>query len=128
MRHDTIGFLAGGSVIPWRFRWGGQDTTLTPTGRLHSNSADALRLSAVAGLGVAQILDVVVRDDVSRRKLEIVLRDQEPAPRTIYAVYTRDKASLPKVRVFLEFLASALKAGSAHKGLGKKSSRHHPTG
>jgi LysR family transcriptional regulator, regulator for bpeEF and oprC len=108
-RHDTIAFFAGGSVIPWRFRSGGQDTTLTPTGRLHSNSTDALRLSAIAGLGLAQVLDVVVRDDVSRGKLEIVLPDYEPAPRTIYAVYTRDKASLPKVRVFLEFLAEALK-------------------
>jgi LysR family transcriptional regulator for bpeEF and oprC len=83
-RHDTIAFFAGGSVIPWRFR-------------------------SIAGLGLAQILDVVVRDDVSRGKLEIVLPDYEPAPRTIYAVYTRDKASLPKVRVFLEFLAETLK-------------------
>jgi len=108
-RHDTIGFLAGGSVIPWRFRAGGQDTTLTPAGRLDSNSTDALRLSAIAGLGLAQILDVQVRDDVSRGKLEIVLPDYEPPPRTVYAVYTRGKASLAKVRVFLEFLTDALK-------------------
>jgi DNA-binding transcriptional LysR family regulator len=54
--------------------------TLTPTGRLHSNSTDALRFSAIAGLGLAQLLDVQVRDDVSRGKLEIVLPTgmQEP--------------------------------------------------
>jgi DNA-binding transcriptional LysR family regulator len=108
-RHDTIAFLAGGSAIPWRFRANGRDTTLTPTGRLHSNSADALRLSALAGLGLAQILDVVVRDDIAQRKLEVVLPDHEPAPRAVYAVYTRDKSSLPKVRVFLELLAEALR-------------------
>ena len=59
--------------------------------------------------GLAQILDVQVRDDVSRGKLEIVLKDYDPPPRTVYAVYTRGKAALAKVRVFLEFLASALR-------------------
>jgi DNA-binding transcriptional LysR family regulator len=122
-RHDAIGFLAGGSVIPWRFRSGGQETTLTPAGRLHSNSTDALRLSAIEGMGLAQILDVQIRDDVSCGKLEIVLPDYEPPPRTVYAVYTRDKASLPKVRVFLEFLAEALKTPEP---VTKRSSRPKP--
>jgi DNA-binding transcriptional LysR family regulator len=108
-RHDTIGFVGAGGVIPWRFRSGGQDTALAPTGRLHSNSTDALLASAIAGLGLAQMLEVVVRDDVSRGKLEVVLPDYEPPPRTIYAVYTRDNAALPKVRVFLDFLAEAVK-------------------
>jgi DNA-binding transcriptional LysR family regulator len=112
-RHDTIGFLAGGAPLPWRFRSAGQDATFAPGGRLHSNSTDAIRFAALSGLGLAQILEVFVRDDLARGKLEVVLRDQQPPPRTIHALYSRDKAVLPKVRVFLEFLRAALQASSA---------------
>jgi DNA-binding transcriptional LysR family regulator len=114
-RHDTIGFLAGGSSLPWRFSAGGQDTTYTPTGRLHSNSTDAIRAAALSGLGIAQVLEVLVRDELASGELEVVLRDREPPPRAIYALFTRDKATLPKVRVFLALLGEALEASAAKK-------------
>jgi hypothetical protein len=40
-----------------------------------------------------------VRDDVARGSLEVVLREYERRVIPIHALYTRDKASLPKVRV-----------------------------
>jgi DNA-binding transcriptional LysR family regulator len=114
-RHETIGFLAGGAPLPWRFRSAGKDATFAPGGRLHSNSADALRFAAISGMGLAQLLEVFVRDDLARGRLEVVLRDHQPPPRLIHALYTRDKATLPKVRVFLEFLRAALQATRATK-------------
>jgi LysR family transcriptional regulator for bpeEF and oprC len=108
--HDTIGFLAGGTPIPWRLRAAGDDVTFTPTGRLQSNSSDAITTAAISGLGVAQLLEVVVRDELARGQLELVLKDHQPVPRPVYALSTRDKTASPKVRVFVDFLSDALKA------------------
>ena len=45
-RHSLIAFLAGGAVIPWRFR---NEREHLPVGRLHTNSADAAREAALGG-------------------------------------------------------------------------------
>jgi LysR family transcriptional regulator, regulator for bpeEF and oprC len=70
---------------------------MTPAGRLHTNSADVLRHAAVSGLGLAQVLELYVREELERGSLEAVLPEYEPAMRTIYALYAREKASLPRV-------------------------------
>ena len=111
--HDTLGFFAGGAALPWHFRGGTEALSFTPNGRLNSNSTDAIRDAALAGLGLAQMLEVVVRDEIARGKLEVVLPEFESRPRLIYALFTRDKAALPKVRVFLQFLTERLRTVGA---------------
>lgn len=107
-QHETIGFLGGGLPVPYRFRGDKQDVVFSPSSRLHSNSVDAIRNAAVAGLGLAQLIGVHVRDDIAAGRLEIVLEDHEAPPRPVHALYAREKAALPKVRVCLEFLAECL--------------------
>jgi DNA-binding transcriptional LysR family regulator len=115
-RHDLLGFLAGPSPLPWRFRTAAHEYTLPLTGRLHTNGTDALVHSVVSGLGVAQTLELHVRDELARGRLEIILGDHEPPPRPVYALFARDKATLPKVRAFLEFLEEELRAVSSRVG------------
>ena len=102
-RHETIGFLAGGLPIPWPFRGGEQGISIPTNSRLNSNSIDAIRNATVGGLGLAQLLDVHVRDDVAEGRLEVVLADYESPPQSVHTLYAREKAALPKVRVCLEF-------------------------
>ncbi|HEY6037167.1 MAG TPA: LysR family transcriptional regulator, partial [Kofleriaceae bacterium] len=45
--HSTLCFLAGNVALPWRFK---HDRELVLQGRLHTNSSDAQRAAAVAGL------------------------------------------------------------------------------
>lgn len=110
-RHETIGFLGGGLPVPYRFRDDKQPILFSPTSRLHSNSVDTIRNAAIAGLGIAQMTGVQVREDIAAGRLEIVLEDHEAPPRAVYALYTREKAALPKVRVCLEFLGDCLRTG-----------------
>ncbi|APR79204.1 Transcriptional regulator, LysR family protein [Minicystis rosea] len=107
--HDTLGFLAGPTPIPWRFRTRGRDTTFVPTGRLQTNSLDARREAILAGFGLAQLFEPDVRGDLADGSLEIVLSDHELPARALHALYTRDKANLPKVRVFLDFVAQCMR-------------------
>jgi DNA-binding transcriptional LysR family regulator len=107
--HDTLGFLAGPSPLSWHFRSHGRDVAFAPSGRLHTSSPDAIRHAALAGHGLAQLLEVHVREEIERGSLEVVLRDHGQRELPIHALYTRDKADLPKVRAFLDFLTECLK-------------------
>lgn len=81
-----------------------------PRGRLRVDAPTALLEAAVQGFGLAAFLEVHASDAIRARKLEVVLPDHEMPGRPIHALYTRDKARLPKVRVFLSFLEEILRA------------------
>jgi len=102
--HDLLGFLTSSGVLPWRFRTKDGEMSFTPAGRLLSNDRDALVEATLKGFGLSAFLALHVSDAIRERRLEVVLADHEMPGRPIYALYTRDKARLPKVRVFLSFL------------------------
>lgn len=108
--HAVIGFLGGDGVLPWQFR---ADRNLALRGRLHTNSADAHRHAALAGLGLVRVFAFHVIDDLARGRLEAVLVEHEAPPRPVYALYPRQRAAVPKVRVFLEWAQDLLAAGTA---------------
>lgn len=109
-RHQTLGFLVGPRPIPWRFRVGGRDISFVPTGRLHTNSVDAILRAAVNGFGVAQALVGHVGPEIASGQLEVILQEHERPALDIHALYTREKANLPKVRAFLDFMQRELRA------------------
>lgn len=115
-RHEMLGFLAGSTLLPWRFRSGGRDVTLVPTGRLHTNSVDALLEATLGGFGITHCLVGHVERELASGQLEVVLHDHERPALDIHALYTRDKASLPKVRAFLDFMARELQPRRRRRG------------
>ena len=115
-KHHTLAFLTGGQPFVWRFGGSGRDSRFLPTGRLLTDSVDALRLAALAGQGIACMLEPLVRDDIARGDLEVVLRDHEQEPITVHALYPKPRATLPNVRVFLDFLEQCLrKSACTHR-------------
>ena len=103
--HRAIAFLSGGVALPWRVRRGGGEESIPLTGRFHTNSAETMRRAALAGLGIVQVMEPHVAEELRSGALEILLPEHEPEPRTIYALYAQDKFALPKVRVFLDYIA-----------------------
>jgi DNA-binding transcriptional LysR family regulator len=112
-KHATLGFVASGQPIVWRFGGGDPGSRFVPTGRLQTNSIDALRLAVLAGQGLASLLELHVRDDIVRGALEVVLGDHPQAPITIHALYSKQGATLPKVRAFLTFLEECVRKSVA---------------
>lgn len=76
--------------------------------RLCSNNGDALRVAAVAGLGIALVPAFLMRDDVSKGRLLPVLDGFEPKPLNLYAIYPPTRFLAAKVRLFIDFLAERL--------------------
>ncbi|MCA8099332.1 LysR family transcriptional regulator [Burkholderia contaminans] len=65
----------------------------------------ALRAAAVAGVGIVQLPTMMVRDEVARGELVIVLPDWAPRREIVHAVFASRRGLLPAVRALLDFLA-----------------------
>jgi DNA-binding transcriptional LysR family regulator len=102
--------LVLGDTWSWSFDTPGQPTTIRVTGRLRSNSGDLLRHAALDGLGLLRTSQSRIHDDLAGGRLVRVLPSHEfSGDAAIWAVYPGPKHVLPKLRVFLDYLADSFK-------------------
>lgn len=72
-----------------------------------ANSADALYHAALAGLGIARLPVYLIAQDIAEGRLINLLPNTIDSASNIYAVYMMKRDTSPKIRGFLDFLASA---------------------
>jgi len=78
-------------------------------GRFTTNSPDAVREAALAGMGIAVVPIWLVDEYLDRGDLKIILSGYKPVPIAIHAAYP-DRHYVPsKVRYFIEHIRSTLK-------------------
>ncbi|QXP86971.1 LysR family transcriptional regulator [Methylococcus capsulatus] len=97
------------SSLPPRDQWqfvsqDGKSTVIKVSGTLEANSADALRMAAISGLGLVLLPTYMVGQDIRKGRLQAVLTDYVPAAADIHAVYPHRKHLSAKVRTFVDFL------------------------
>lgn len=76
--------------------------------RLRLDSGEALRDAAVAGLGIAYLLDFLVADDLAEGRLATVLPQLPLGEVEIIALYPSRRLLEPRVRRFIDLLAVEL--------------------
>lgn len=109
-RHDAVLFRlpSTGRDRPWQFSQRGQAVTLHPRSQVRLNDGEAIVQAALLGLGVAQLPDHIVGDELRAGRLVELLPSLRPAPMPISAVYPSQRLLPPRVRVVLEaFMALA---------------------
>jgi DNA-binding transcriptional LysR family regulator len=84
--------------------------------RLTVNTAEAAIDAAVAGVGLARVLSYQAAVALARGELTIVLRDFEPAPRSISLVFAGRRLVPQKLRAFLDFATPRLRAALPQPG------------
>jgi DNA-binding transcriptional LysR family regulator len=104
-RHNCL----SNSSLPPRDQWQfgnteGKSVVIKVTGTLEANSADALRMAAISGLGLVLLPTYMVGQDIRKGRLQAVLTEYVPAPLDIHAVYPHRKHLSAKVRTFVDFL------------------------
>lgn len=104
----------------WELTRGSETVRVAITTRLEANSSLALRAAALAGAGLARVPEFAVADDIAAGLLEPVLADWKFSDLGIYAVMAKRLYLPAKVRVFLDYLASAWENTPGW--------RHRPTG
>jgi DNA-binding transcriptional LysR family regulator len=92
----------------WLFREDGEEMTLRVHGDFEATTGDAVRMAALAGLGLVQLPSYMVREDLAAGRLVAVLEAYAPPPAPLYAVYAHRDLSAT-VREFVELLAAHFK-------------------
>lgn len=83
-------------------------TSSSIEGRFDADNGEAMRVAALNGLGIAQILEIAVRDDLAARRLEVVLPDQALACVPVHAIHAFGKNMPTRARVFVDFVTAQL--------------------
>lgn len=73
---------------------------------MRSNSASMKYQTTVAGMGLAFLPEWLIQDDLTTRRLEVLMSDYSFPACSLYAVYTSRRYLSPKVSTFVDFLAT----------------------
>lgn len=116
--HDAVGFSQTGARPRWSFQRAGEAAGEAAAERdvgrprmsLVTNTSDVAVAAAAAGCGLVRVLSYQVAAEVAAGRLKIVLRDLEPPPIPVHIVYPAGRRTAAKVRAFVDFAASRLRA------------------
>lgn len=93
----------------WRFAGPDGPERIDVKGRLRANSASAARRFALKDAGILLSPEYVVADDLEAGRLMPVLKPFWPESLGLFAVYLENRHLSTKVRVFVDFMRSALR-------------------
>lgn len=104
----ALTFAQPGPRLDWTWRRGGTEGKVRIAPRLISTSAEALRLSALSGLGLSWLPTFICGADIRSGGLVPVLTDWDWGRLGIYALYPHRRFVPIRLRLFLDFLAHEL--------------------
>lgn len=104
--HAGLSHLGMGPA-EWRFVVDGKPETVRVQSRLSAGNGEALRILALAGLGLVYLPTFFVGDDIRSGALVPVLEQYVPQDSALYGVYPHGRHLSAKVRAFLDFLSAS---------------------
>jgi LysR family transcriptional regulator, regulator for bpeEF and oprC len=109
-RHERLAFIfpQTGRTFPWHFMVDGKDVQVAPAERLAFNDAGAMIAAAEAGGGVVFLQDYILAKSMTEGRLVEVLCDFSADGGPVSAVWLPTKQLSPKIRAFVDTLASGL--------------------
>jgi LysR family transcriptional regulator for bpeEF and oprC len=93
-----------GKDRPWLFRQRGNPVQLHPTSRVRIDDGEGLVQAALLGMGLAQVPDYFVREELARGDLIEVLASSRPAPNPVSLVYPGARLVPQRVRALVDAL------------------------
>jgi len=108
---DHAGLQLGNAppASAWTFRQGSHEVRVQPRSSLLCNHAAAIRLAALAHLGVAVLPDVLIDEDIRQGALVRLLPRWTLPAQPIHALFPSNRHIPAKVRLLVDHLASVLK-------------------
>jgi len=110
VRHNCLIYHDEVSHDEWVFKGAGSEIAVHVKGDLHANQGNALRVAAVAGLGIVRLPNYLLQEDVRARRLKEILTEYRSPPRAVYARHHQRRHVPAKVRTFIDFLAERFAA------------------
>ena len=106
--HDCLVFTLLATQNEWHFRSLKGAEKIRVDGRFSSNSPDAIREAALAGMGIAVVPLWLIQDYLEQGQLKIILGDYKPIPIEIHAAYPDRRFVPSKVRYFIDHVRATL--------------------
>jgi DNA-binding transcriptional LysR family regulator len=103
--------LASGTMMPWRLIDGSRSIELAVKGRVIVNEMASVVAFARRGLGLAQVSEPLVIDDLRAGTLEPVLPTLSPSSPGLFLHYPGHAQVLPKLRAFIDHVKAAVASG-----------------
>ncbi len=98
----------------WRLQRRGKTFDIKVSGQLRSDNGELLRHAAIEGLGILRVAHSRVASEIKRGLLVVLMEDYDAGnDAAVWAIYPSSRHILPKLRVFLNFMAAWLKDASA---------------
>ncbi len=109
MQHDCLRYTLASPRAEWRFTVRRRERVIPVAGRFASDHGGAIRIAALAGLGLAWMPRFLVEDDLRGGRLVHVLARWETRTYPLQAVLPPGRQHPPKVRAFVDFLVETLR-------------------
>jgi DNA-binding transcriptional LysR family regulator len=107
LEHSCIIYSLLSTPREWRFTDAAGETHVVPVnGALQSNNGLVNRAAAIAGAGIVLLPAFYIGEELHAGQLKAVLSDFKPIDLAIYALYPERRNLTPKVRAFVDFLAT----------------------
>ncbi|MFB2893123.1 LysR family transcriptional regulator [Aerosakkonemataceae cyanobacterium BLCC-F50] len=105
IHHNCIVYTRLSTGNEWHFQGLHGLVKVKVSGNFQANNSTAVREAVLSGLGIAVSPIWLFGDMVHQGAIEVVLKDYQPTPLPIHAVYRRGRFVPAKVRSFIDFLA-----------------------
>lgn len=89
----------------WRAEIDGQMQTVGATGNFAGNSADAVYMAALAGMGIARLSSYLVDDKIAAGELVRLLPEYTQKNADVAVIFADKRNLAPKIRAFVEFMS-----------------------
>ena len=108
--HNCIGFrlIGSGGVYGWELNDGGNEVTIKASGTALVTDATHLRDLALAGVGIAYILEPLVRHHLREGRLTWILPSSAVEMDELFLYYPRRASLSPKLRAFIDVAKATL--------------------
>lgn len=106
--HECLVFTLLATRNEWHFTGPKGGEKVRVSGRFSTNSPDAVRDAALAGMGVAVVPLWLIEDCIEKGDLKIILDDYKPVPIEVHAAYPDRRFVPAKVRYFIDHVRTTL--------------------
>lgn len=103
--HDAIGFTPA-SRSPWKLAKGDDEVEVMPRMPITVDSGQAVRMAALAGLGVIMQPAILLKSDIEAGLLVRLFPDWHLRERPMSLIYHRDRRMTPRLRSVISFAIS----------------------
>lgn len=115
INHNCLAYTGQAKgAYDWRFERENIPRTMRISGNFSTNNAQALRKTALAGLGIIYVPKCSVHEDLEQGTLVKVLQQYKPRSLGVYAMYSHTRYLPLKIKLLIEYIQRAYQEKRAY--------------